>query len=52
MLAGRGGELFAGVAGNGFSKVEEGVVFALAEILSLKQFGQTDDLRAASGGVG
>jgi hypothetical protein len=27
------------------------VIFALAEILSLKQFGQADNLRAASGGI-
>jgi hypothetical protein len=28
------------------------VILALAEVLGLKQFGEADDLRAASGGVG
>jgi len=28
------------------------MIFALAEVLCLKKFGEADDLRAASGGVG
>src|SRR5437868_2867459 len=42
MLAGGGGEFFASGAGDGFSEIEEGVVFALAEVLSLKEFWKAD----------
>ncbi len=38
-------------AGNRFGEIEECDVFALAEILRLKQFGQADDLGAFGGGV-
>ena len=52
MLARGGGKFFAGGAGNWFSQIEQRMIFALAEILGLKEFGQADDLRAASGSVG
>ena len=52
MLAGGGGKLFGGGAGDGFGEIEERVVFALAEILRVEKFGKADDLSAASGGVG
>ena len=52
MLAGGRGELLAGGTGNRFSQVEQGVILALAEVLRLEEFGQADDLGAASGGVG
>ena len=34
--------------GNRLRQIEQAGVFALAEILSLEQFGKTDDLRAPS----
>jgi hypothetical protein len=52
VLAGGGGQLLAGRAGDWFRQVEQGVVFALAEILRLEQFGQADHLGTASRGVG
>src|SRR5208282_4440594 len=43
-----GGRKFFGTrAGDRFGQIEEGMIFALAEILSLKKFGQADDLRSA-----
>ncbi len=43
-------ERFGGGAGNGFGQFEILDVFALAEVLGLKKFGQTDDLGAIFGG--
>src|SRR5438552_2970971 len=48
VAARRGRELFAGRAGNGFSQIEQQMIFALAEILRLKKLGQADDLRTPS----
>src|SRR4051812_33100633 len=42
-------EALGGGSGNRFGKIEKRVVFALAEILCLEEFGQADDLRALSG---
>ena len=47
-----GCKLFRTRAGNRLGEIEERVIFALAKILRLKKFRQTDDLRAASGSVG
>ena len=44
MLAGGGGELFAGGAGDGLCQIEQGMIFALAEVLGLEKFGEADDL--------
>jgi hypothetical protein len=52
VLASGGCEFVGRGAGNLFSQVEQGMVFALAEVLCLEQFGNADDLRAASGSVG
>jgi len=52
VLAGGGGEFFAGGAGDRFGQIEEGVVFALAEVLRLEKLGEADDLRASAGCVG
>src|SRR6185437_15596856 len=37
--------------GNGFCKIEQGSIFALAEILSLKKFRKADDLGPARGSL-
>ena len=39
-----------GGAGDGFGEGEEGVVFALAEVLGAEEFGEADDVRAGAGG--
>ena len=46
-----GGKLFGARARNRLGQIEQSVIFALAEILRLKEFGQADDLRASSGGI-
>ena len=52
VLPGGGGEFLSGRAGDGLGQVEQGVVFALAEVLGLEKLGQADDLRAFGGRVG
>ena len=38
-------------AGDGFGEVEEGVVFALAEVLGAEELGEADDVGAGAGGL-
>ena len=45
-----GGEARGGWAGDGLGEGEEGVVFALAEVLGAEELGQADELRAGAGG--
>ena len=49
--AGGGGKFFGTRPRNRFGQIEQCVIFALAEILRLKKFGQADDFGAASGRV-
>ena len=51
VLSSRGGKFFAGRPGNRLGKIEESMIFALAEILRLEKFGQADHFGAASGCV-
>jgi hypothetical protein len=51
VVASRGGQFFSARTRNGLGKIEQGMIFALAEVLRLKKFGQTDDLGSALGGV-
>jgi len=44
ILPGGGRELLCARARNGLSEIEQSCVFALAEILRLEEFGQTDDV--------
>ena len=44
------GEGVGGGAGNGFGEAEEGVVFALAEVLGAEELGEADELGALAGG--
>jgi hypothetical protein len=52
VLSRRGGEFFAGRPGNWLGQVEERMIFALAEILRLEEFGQTYHFGAAPSCVG
>ncbi len=45
------GEDVGGWAGNGFGEAEEGVVFALAEVLGAEELGEADDVGAETGGL-
>ena len=45
-----GGEAFGGGAGDGFGEGEEGVVFALAEVLGGEEFGEADEVGSGAGG--
>jgi hypothetical protein len=51
VLAGSGSERIAAWAGNRLCQVEQRMVFPLAEVLGLKQFGQAYNLRAPSRSV-
>src|SRR6202020_1163704 len=51
VLASRSGEFVARWTGNRFSQIKERMIFALAEVLRLKQFRKADDLRATSGRI-
>ena len=44
------GEDVGGGAGDGFGEVEEGVVFALAEVLGAEELGEADEGGALAGG--
>ena len=44
------GEDVGGGAGDGLGEAEEGVVFALAEVLGAEELGEADDLGALAGG--
>jgi hypothetical protein len=45
-------QFFGGRTGDGLGKIEQRVIFTLAEILGLKKFGQADDFRTAASSVG
>ena len=49
-LAADGGEGVGGGAGDGFGEREEGVVFALAEVLGAEELGEADEVGAEVGG--
>ena len=49
-LAGDGGECGGGGAGDGLGDAEEGVIFALAEVLGAEELGQADDVGTCIGG--
>ncbi len=51
VFAGYGGEGLGGRAGDGFGEVEEGVIFALAEVLGAEELGEADEVRAEVGGL-
>ena len=49
-FAGDGAEALGAWAGDGLGEVEEGDVFALAEVLRAEELGQADDVGAFTGG--
>jgi len=51
VLAGDGGECACGGAGDGFGEGEEGVVFALAEVLGAEELGEADEVCAGESGL-
>ena len=50
LFAGNGSQTLSAGAGDGLGEIEEGDVFALAEILCAEKLGQADDLRAFARG--